>query len=49
VPGFAEALAGDLGMPVQTRSVAAGKGYSGDSDLAGMTVAAGLAVEEMPS
>jgi type IV pilus assembly protein PilM len=49
VPGFGDALARELGMPVETRSVAAGKGYSGDGDLAGMTIAAGLAVEAMPS
>jgi type IV pilus assembly protein PilM len=49
VPGFAEALAAELGMPVETRSVTAGKHFSGDGDLAGMTVAAGLAVEEVPA
>jgi type IV pilus assembly protein PilM len=49
VPGFADALARELGLPVEARSVGAAKGYSGDADLAGMTVAAGLAVEEMPS
>jgi type IV pilus assembly protein PilM len=48
VPGFAEALAAELGMPVETRSVTAGKDYDGDGDLAGMTVAAGLAVEAVP-
>jgi type IV pilus assembly protein PilM len=49
VPGFAVALASELGMPVETRSVAAGKNFTGDGDLAGMTVAAGLAVEEVPA
>jgi type IV pilus assembly protein PilM len=49
VPGFAAALAGELGMPVETRSVAAGKDLKGDGDLAGMTVAAGLAVEAVPA
>jgi type IV pilus assembly protein PilM len=49
VPGFAEALAAELGMPVETRSVTAGKHFNGDGDLAGMTVAAGLAVEEVPA
>jgi type IV pilus assembly protein PilM len=49
VPGFAEALGAELGMPVQTRSVAAGNGFGGDGDLAGMTVAAGLAVEAVPA
>ena len=43
--GFAEALSTRLGMPVETRSVAAGKNFKGDGDLAGMTIAAGLAVE----
>jgi type IV pilus assembly protein PilM len=47
VPGFAEALCAELGMPVQTRCVRAGKGFSGDVPLAGVTVAAGLAVEEV--
>jgi type IV pilus assembly protein PilM len=49
VPGFAEALATELGMPVQTGSVSAGKNLSGDGDLAAMTVAAGLAVEAVPA
>ena len=48
VPGFAEALAAELGMPVQARGVIAGDGFKGDDDLAGMTVAAGLAVEAVP-
>ncbi|MGH2918629.1 MAG: pilus assembly protein PilM [Solirubrobacteraceae bacterium] len=49
IPGFAEALAGELGMPVETRSVAAAKDVAKPSELAGMTVAAGLAVAEMTS
>jgi type IV pilus assembly protein PilM len=49
VPGFTEALAAELGMPVETRSVTAGKDYKGDGDLAGITVAAGLAVEAVPA
>jgi type IV pilus assembly protein PilM len=49
VPGFAEALAAELGMHVETRSVTAGKDYDGDGDLAGITVAAGLAVEAVPA
>lgn len=48
VPGFAEALAAELGMPVQARSVIAGDAFNGDDDLAGMTVASGLAVEAVP-
>ncbi len=48
VPGFAEALSAELGLPVETRSVAAGKGFEGPGDLAGMTVAAGLAIAEVP-
>jgi len=47
VPGFAEALAAELGMPVQPRSVEAAKDADGLLDLAGVTVAAGLAVEEV--
>lgn len=47
VPGFAEALAAELGMPVETRSVTAGKDVASLGDLAGMTVAAGLAVSEV--
>jgi Tfp pilus assembly PilM family ATPase len=49
VPGFTEALAAELGMPVEARSVTAGKDYDGDGDLAGITVAAGLAVEAVPA
>jgi type IV pilus assembly protein PilM len=47
VPGFADALAAELGMPVETRSVTASKNVASDADLAGMTVAAGLAVSEV--
>ncbi|MGH2942681.1 MAG: pilus assembly protein PilM [Solirubrobacteraceae bacterium] len=47
VPGFAEALSAELGMPVEARSVAAGRDFSGEAPLAGVTVAAGLAVEEV--
>ncbi|MDQ3677791.1 MAG: pilus assembly protein PilM [Actinomycetota bacterium] len=47
VPGFAEALAAELGMPVETRSVTAAEDVAKDSDLAGMTIAAGLAVAEV--
>lgn len=42
VPGFAEALGVELGLPVETGFVA------GSGDLAQMTIAAGLAVEEAP-
>jgi type IV pilus assembly protein PilM len=47
VAGFAETLSTELGMPVEARSVCAAKGFSGDTPLAGVTVAAGLAVEEV--
>lgn len=47
IPGFAETLSGELGMPVETRSVTPGKQFSGTAALAGVTVAAGLAVEEV--
>jgi len=49
VPGFADALSSELGMPVQTRSVAACEGLPAATDLGGMTVAAGLAVEQVPA
>jgi type IV pilus assembly protein PilM len=49
VPGFAEALAAELDMPVEARGVIAGKDFQGDGDLYGMTVAAGLAVEAVPA
>src|SRR3978361_258087 len=45
VPGFAEALSAELGMPVETRHVGASDHLPGATDLGGMTVAAGLAVE----
>jgi len=48
VPGFADALASELGMPVETRQVSAAEGLEAGLDLGGMTVAAGLAVEEVP-
>jgi type IV pilus assembly protein PilM len=47
VPGFADALAAELGMPVQTRSVAACDGLPAATDLGALTVAAGLAVEQV--
>jgi type IV pilus assembly protein PilM len=46
VPGFADALSVELGMPVTTGVVA---GTPGDVELPVLTVAAGLAVEEAPS
>ena len=49
VPGFADALSAELAMPVQTRSVAATPELEASVDLGGMTVAAGLAVAEVPS
>jgi type IV pilus assembly protein PilM len=48
VPGFADALSAELGMPVETRNVSAAEGLAAAIDLGGMTVAAGLAVEEVP-
>jgi type IV pilus assembly protein PilM len=47
VPGFADALSAELGMPVQTSSVAACDGLAAGIDLGGMTIAAGLAVERV--
>jgi type IV pilus assembly protein PilM len=47
VPGFADALSQELAMPVETRSVAASASLAATVDLGGMTVAAGLAVEEV--
>ncbi len=47
VPGFAEALGAELGMPVETRSVGADNSVAKESELPGMTVAAGLAVAEV--
>jgi type IV pilus assembly protein PilM len=49
VPGFADALSVELGMPVQTRSVAASDELAAKTDLGGVTVAAGLAVEAVPT
>jgi len=49
VPGFAEALSTRLGMPVETRSVAGGSDLISATDLAGATIAAGLAVEQVPA
>ncbi len=48
VPGFADALSTELGMPVETRHVGASDSLSAAIDLGGMTVAAGLAVEAIP-
>lgn len=45
VPGFADALSVELGMPVTTGVVA---GAKGNVDLPLLTVAAGLAIEEAP-
>jgi type IV pilus assembly protein PilM len=49
VPGFAEALAAELGIPVETRSVSSAADVAQDAELAGMTVAAGLAVAQVPA
>jgi len=49
IPGFADALAAELGMPVQTRSVDASDELAATTDLGGMTVAAGLAVDRVSS
>jgi len=50
VPGFAAALHQELGLPVDARTVEEAKpGALGDVDPARVTVAAGLAVSEMPS
>jgi type IV pilus assembly protein PilM len=48
VPGFADALSAELGMPVETRHVGAADGLAAVVDLGAMTVAAGLAVEAVP-
>lgn len=48
VPGFAEALSAELGMPVQMRSVSASDELAATMDLGAVTVAAGLAVEAVP-
>lgn len=45
VPGFVSALAEELGLPIEARSVEPGKGLAADVDRSGATVAAGLAVE----
>jgi type IV pilus assembly protein PilM len=47
--GFAEALSTRLAMPVETRSVARGNELVSVEDLAGATIAAGLAVEQVPA
>jgi len=47
VPGFADALAAALDMPVETRSVDAAANIGEPAQLAGMTIAAGLAVERV--
>jgi type IV pilus assembly protein PilM len=50
IPGFPEQLSTDLGMPVEPRVVAeATPGAFGDVEPGRMTVAAGLAVEEIGS
>jgi type IV pilus assembly protein PilM len=49
VPGFADALSAELGMPVHTRSVEASSELAATIDLGGMTVAAGLAVASVSS
>jgi type IV pilus assembly protein PilM len=47
IPGFAETFSHELGMPVETRSVGASASVTAANELAGMTIAAGLAVEEV--
>lgn len=47
VAGFAEAFSRELGIPVETRNVAADADVIAANELAGMTIAAGLAVEEV--
>jgi type IV pilus assembly protein PilM len=47
VPGFAEAFSRELGMPVEARSVDAAADVADMDELSGMTIAAGLAVEEV--
>jgi type IV pilus assembly protein PilM len=47
IPGFAAALSSELGMPVHTRSVEACDELAATTDLGGVTVAAGLAVEQV--
>jgi type IV pilus assembly protein PilM len=48
VPGFADKLSAELGLPVETRTVEPGKDFASE-DLAGLTVAAGLAIAEAPA
>lgn len=47
VPGVSETLKTELGLEVEVRTVTAGKNVDADVDLAQMTVAAGLGVEEV--
>jgi len=47
IAGFAAALAAELHMPVEQRNVDAAADIAESAQLAGMTVAAGLAVERM--
>jgi len=49
IPGFAETLCTELGLPVETRGVAAVSASVQDIDPARLTVAAGLAVSEVPA
>jgi hypothetical protein len=49
VPGFADALSAELAMPVETRSVGASDELAATTDLGGVTIAAGLAVEAVPA
>jgi type IV pilus assembly protein PilM len=49
IAGFADALAAELAMPVEMRSVAADNDLFRSEDLAGATIAAGLAVEQVPA
>jgi len=49
VAGFAEALSAQLAMPVEMRSVARGSDLVSIDALPGATIAAGLAIEQVPS
>lgn len=50
VPGFARTLCTELGLPVETRGVAEiGPGVDDDLDPARLSIAAGLAVTEVPA
>jgi type IV pilus assembly protein PilM len=49
VPGFADALAGELGLPVEARVVDGAADGLDEAALARLSVAAGLAVEEAPA